>query len=424
MNTKKRQPSPQNVLSNFSTCIFVVAAVSFVFVQFTTLERFERDRQVHAIKTEQAASLPLVQSIYDRRGDEEDEHGTCTPSQPWQTQTFLACNRMHEISSSFLKNVELINCGGSRCAFRLVDDGGGDYIVLKTMKFSREVTTTRYHKARIDTMAMERLTSSPYVASVYGNCGGSQLVELADQNLHDLFKRRRQGSVELTSKQQLKIAFQLASAVADLHSFDNENEPSVAHLDICCHQFVLIQGVYKLNDFHMSVFLQYDSNSTRANTTCPIHAAWDIGLAKLHAPEEQQIPSDDDEGGDWPDIRNAPAIDVYMLGNVLYTLLTSMWVFEGSSAMNAIKTMQSGSRAPSMKTSEDAAIRAVQHAMSECWKGVMDRPSASTIRNYLKEELSKLEGRTLPTPVKVLIPPLPRDHRYTDTDFYSNLGEH
>lgn len=38
--------------------------------------------------------------------------------------------------------------------------------------------------------------------------------------------------------------------LADLHNFDKEGRPSVAHTDISLFQFVRIDGRFKLNDFN------------------------------------------------------------------------------------------------------------------------------------------------------------------------------
>ena len=38
--------------------------------------------------------------------------------------------------------------------------------------------------------------------------------------------------------------------LADLHNFDKEGRPSVAHTDISLNQFVKIDGRFKLNDYN------------------------------------------------------------------------------------------------------------------------------------------------------------------------------
>ena len=64
----------------------------------------------------------------------------------------------------------------------------------------------------------------------------------------------------MSPENKLRIGFQVATAVGDMHSADgdNNNMPSISHNDLCCHQFILIDGVFKLNDFHLASTLYKD----------------------------------------------------------------------------------------------------------------------------------------------------------------------
>lgn len=109
-----------------------------------------------------------------------------------------------------------------------------------------------YEAAWKDTIAMERLSASPHVLDMYGNCGVSQLTELATGgNLHAQIKMARTNGDRMSPETKLRIGYQIAKALADMHSIDG-NVPSLVHNDICCHQFLLVDSVYKLNDFHLS----------------------------------------------------------------------------------------------------------------------------------------------------------------------------
>ena len=110
---------------------------------------------------------------------------------------------------------------------------------------------------------MEQATASPYIANVFGVCGVAQIVEYSDKGtLHDLVKTARlQKRDTMKPIDKLKIAIHIASAVADLH------DPMLAaavHGDLCMNQYLLVDGIYKLNDFHMSNFVREDTN----NKTC------------------------------------------------------------------------------------------------------------------------------------------------------------
>jgi hypothetical protein len=108
---------------------------------------------------------------------------------------------------------------------------------------------------------MERLTASSFVLDVYGNCGASQLTAYASGgNLHDLIALARRDGDQMSPLDKLKISYHVAQGVADLHAIDGDDEPSLVHNDLCCHQFVLIDGVYKLNDFHLASIVTRNRN--------------------------------------------------------------------------------------------------------------------------------------------------------------------
>jgi tRNA A-37 threonylcarbamoyl transferase component Bud32 len=96
---------------------------------------------------------------------------------------------------------------------------------------------------------------------IYGYCGLSQVVEYgANGNIHDLVKVAREtGEDKLSPLDKLRIFVQIATAVADMHSLD------VTHNDLCCHQFILVDGVYRLSDFDFSEFVKRDRET---NETC------------------------------------------------------------------------------------------------------------------------------------------------------------
>ena len=106
----------------------------------------------------------------------------------------------------------------------------------------------------------ERLSSSPFVLNIYGNCGVAQVIELGQSSLHDLMKLARlKGQDTMSSADKLHINFQLASGVADVHSIDGD-VPSFAHNDLDPGQIILVDGVYKVQDFHLGSIKYEDRN--------------------------------------------------------------------------------------------------------------------------------------------------------------------
>lgn len=119
-------------------------------------------------------------------------------------------------------------------------------------------------------------------------------------------------------------------------------------------------------------------------------------------------------------------VDVHMMGNVMYYVLTKKWLFEHVTTEEATKLMVQGSRSEfpeDILNSEDLAIQAVVKAIKMCWThDVEKRPAAREVSALLREALETILGTSDLGVVKVSIPPLPRDYRFTDSDFYVNLG--
>ncbi|KAL7558769.1 hypothetical protein ACA910_010076 [Epithemia clementina (nom. ined.)] len=285
-------------------------------------------------------------------------------------------------------------------------------VALKMVKLqSHQFRPTMYDHARRDSLTMEQLTASPYILNLYASCGVAQVLELATGgSLHDLIYRTRwhkwyqeqqqqqqlQQQLQrktnhrgkestarhnnnnnnhhdggdhqdffwspnnphdpnfslLTALDQLRIAVQVTTAVADLHDQD------ITHNDLCCHQFVWVNGVYKLNDFHLSYFIyqrqrrqirrqiqqqqqrpqlrsnnnnnnnhnldshdqsNHDNNNNTKFEKCWYHRTIHERYLLAHAPEESYS---------YETVINNEKADVYVLGNVLYYILTNEWIFE------------------------------------------------------------------------------------------------
>jgi hypothetical protein len=115
-----------------------------------------------------------------------------------------------------------------------------------------------------------------------------------------------------------------------------------------------------------------------------------------------------------------------MLGNVLYYIHSYHWLFEGLTNREAMRDNIMGITNPIpdvLLNSTDGPVKALTRAIQMCWRREpQQRPSAREISNYLKDRL-RLAGVNVDIPVKVVMPLLPSDHRFTDTDFYRNLQE-
>jgi hypothetical protein len=140
---------------------------------------------------------------------------------------------------------------------------------------------------------------------------------------------------------------------------------------------------------------------------------------KLRSPEEQV--------GDWKDaLVDRTKVDNYMMGNIMYYVLTTHWLFEGDEqevAINKIANHKRSSMPMKYRFSRDSAIRAIVGAIEDCWgQNPRRRPTSRKISNDLKRQLGRIEKVNDLGIVRVSVPPLPDDFRYTDSDFVENMG--
>lgn len=142
-------------------------------------------------------------------------------------------------------------------------------------------------------------------------------------------------------------------------------------------------------------------------------------IAKMRSPEEVGEP--------WHDhwYYDLLKVDDYMVGNVMFYLLTTHWTFEGYSVKESVRMMRRGQRSKMPKEfldSQDPAIQAMVEAIRSCWKqNPFERPSARDVADFLSEELRQIEQIDNLGVIRVSVPPLPKSFRFTDSDFHDNL---
>lgn len=129
------------------------------------------------------------------------------------------------------------------------------------------------------------------------------------------------------------------------------------------------------------------------------------------------------EAFDFEDRVDLTKIDTHSLGNVMWYLLTNRWMFEGEHVKRVRKRIKRGERPHfpvHINQSKDPAIKAIKSAIISCWTHDPDeRPTSTEIRDFLRHALQSITGET--GVVRVSVPPLPKDHRYTDSDYYQSL---
>mmetsp|Transcript_6879 Transcript_6879/g.10879 ORF Transcript_6879/g.10879 Transcript_6879/m.10879 type:complete len:437 (-) Transcript_6879:239-1549(-) len=302
----------------------------------------------------------------------------CHPIHNWQSTSRPSCNKLHELHIA--TGLFALGHGFFRDVWAMED---GNYItrfVLKTLRTNHNFDEQNYERHRMDATALDQLTGSPNVLDIYAYCGMSSISELADgSSIKDRIDRNGPNMKIMNSLERLVIASQVAEALADVH------RSKIIHADVMVDQFILKNGVYKLNDFNRCVFQYQNSSHPYPTEICPYHFE-DENAWIFRSPEEYSYDSLTEK------------IDIYSMGNIFYTLLEEKLPFEdvkehkGTEAVQ--KLVRRGVRPNlqlAVEQSQDHSIKVIIKAMTMCWnQQAKDRPSASDVRDYLLTELDRL----------------------------------
>ena len=136
-------------------------------------------------------------------------------------------------------------------------------------------------------------------------------------------------------------------------------------------------GYYQLTDFNFAQFLQWNVNT---NTFCPFHRRNIHG--NWHAPEQ------------YTSGNLSEKVDVFSLGNVLYSLLTQTTAWKVVGKHKIEETIVAGRRAPIpdelLHSTDPFHVYTIQ-AMNQCWiQDPLERPSAYDISQILAQGLATI----------------------------------
>ena len=161
----------------------------------------------------------------------------CVLKTKWQSTFYPTCNSMHEINL-ISSQTDLISSGGSwRLTWKFMIPpplsqlfkDSTDTFVLKMLRIDREFNAISFEHNRIDSIALERLTSSPHVLNQYSFCGQSVITDFAAGNSNSLIKQKR-----LQPMDRLYLAKNLLEGLAHIHGIDypDGNNATLIHNDI------------------------------------------------------------------------------------------------------------------------------------------------------------------------------------------------
>lgn len=313
----------------------------------------------------------------------------------WHTYNYPTCNGIHEIDMrtvavptrqkqnqrSHPKSTPtppvwgFVGAGLWRDVFSCDPNGesingnGSPPAVLKLMKAEHKYVARNYQRHRRDALVMERLSSSPRIADVYGFCGNTVLTQSVGLTLDDVIYAKEKERVKRWSTKEkkfktsppleelvargvdgklvatresplgrIKLALGVFQGLVDLHegpkpSQTTSNSSSawlpVVHADLQAKQYLLdpTTGNVLVNDFNRCRFV---TRSDDDGGSCPIRIPTAPGANR--SPEEYDMDDLDEK------------MDVYSAGNVLYGIITGKRPWDDAKGKKIKAAIQRGER--------------------------------------------------------------------------------
>eukprot|EP00536_Pseudo-nitzschia_multiseries_P008452 jgi/Psemu1/198075/e_gw1.214.32.1 len=247
-------------------------------------------------------------------------------------------------------------------------------------------------------MVAERLTSSPRIYDIYGFCGLSILSEffphgdIEDQAVtgegYLLTEKERETQQrndlksynDIPTEQKLVMSLHMAEALADLHG-----DPSgvIVHQDVQLSQYLFnaAKTKVKLNDFNRAEFMLWDD---KEGNYCKY--AEGKGHGNWRSPEE------------YFDADLNEQVDVYSLGNNMYSLLTGLWVFYDEENDKKVQKRVMNREKPFIDPrykKKGLAEAKLAEIIAKCHSYVPeDRPSIFEVVRFLRDALQEVTDRT------------------------------
>jgi len=343
----------------------------------TRKERRKRDRLVEQIKEYAATEWHYYNKIFNnnyeagrvytgqlpRRDVDEDDEG-CVPVSTWHLYVPTTCNFVHEVdmgrgvvARSFadddgdggvgdVPRLKYMFSGAARQAWLLdgtnataTNNGtstsattttmtttSSPPVVLKTLRWTRNIVPAQANRQRRDAVATERLTSSPHVVDIYGYCSTSAINEYADGG--DFYHANadgddNDGNVVATPAEKLLFARDAALGLAAIHGVDGpDHVTTMVHHDIRRHNFLLVGGKLKYHDFNQARFLRWNPKTEKR---CGF--AWE---EKCEGNDVDVYPRSPEEcrNATTPDRNLSERVEIYRLGVFFFQLLTNEYPYK------------------------------------------------------------------------------------------------
>jgi len=353
---------------------------------------------------------------------------SCYPSQEWHYYNPITCNIVHEIDmvdgmtqgSSTLNSegkkqgtikTKLLFSGSQREAWMTASHSNGALssydldnalenkpVILKMFRFAKDYTKKKFDLNRLDALASERTSASPYVVNSFGFCGMTVLNEFA--NGGDLYHHLQSSNTTMTPIQKLMVCRDSALGLADIHGIDGpKHVPTLMHRDIRPHNFLLIDGQLKYHDFNNAQVL---TRNIKTGEYCDYRRTIPCGEV-----ESETYARSPEECSKTP-VQISEKADVYELGVFFFRLVANdnPYTFEPEGKGRPLSEVRDWildeNRIPALpeaveKTNDPAILAIIEMARKAMTHDRFMRPSArelSTdlvqITNEILEKLSNL----------------------------------
>lgn len=220
----------------------------------------ESEHEIKVSERARKAKNSLDNSYQYKKWQKDPIAEGCEAMREWQEASYLTCNKIHEVD--FLSQAWYLGRGGLNAVFKMTDIDGA--YVIKILRYKRDYTDRNFDRVRRDSLVMERATSSKYVIDMYTFCGFSQIIEFGKDGGLDYWME--DGYDDLSQDQKLQIATQISQSLTDVHNLDGDGISSITHGDIAAKQYILIDGIFKLNDFNRGRLIHWND---KKEEPCP-----------------------------------------------------------------------------------------------------------------------------------------------------------
>ena len=266
--------------------------------------------------------------------------------------------------------------------------------MFSTYRIEHTYKKAYFENNRVDAIAMERLTKSPYVINMFGYCGMSVVTEYAGKHVAQVVDK-------LKPLKKLELAKMIAQGVADIHGIDDQ-VVSLVHNDLNFANIVIGNKHGRrplINDFNIAV-LMMKRNDTGEACTFASH----YPNPQWRGPEEQV-----DENTGKTSKFLTEKVDIYALGNVMFRFAVghSPWkhandgrslTFEEKQEIAKRKMMDGAlpDVPKDVEQSQNPATKALLSIMRECYHHQPEsRPSAKEIVDQLQTAIDQYKEAQL-----------------------------